>query len=74
MKKFLIVALTLATLMFMPLTVDARGHWDAETCSGCGGSGTISEWVDYGDEYSGYEDVTCPGCGGSGYIDVYIED
>lgn len=74
MKKILIVALTLATLMFMTLTADARGHWDTETCSNCGGSGTVSEWVDYDDEYSSYEDVTCPDCGGTGYVEVYYED
>ena len=71
MKKIFAVALTLATLMFMTFTADAKEHY--EYCPTCGGSGTVTETNWYGEDCID-EEVTCPECGGTGYIEVYYED
>ena len=69
MKKFL-VALTAMVLIFSPLTTNAKGHSELETCYNCNGSGTVSE-LNYAGEY---EEVPCPECDGYGAIEVYYKD
>ena len=69
MKKFL-VALTAMVLIFSPLTINAKGHSELETCPNCNGSRTVIE-LNYAGEY---EEVPCPECDGYGAIEVYYKD
>lgn len=73
MKKLIVFAIATIALICIPLTNEARGHWETEYCPTCYGSGTVKE-EHYEDEWLIEEDVPCPECNGTGYIDVYYDD